>query len=285
MRAVHANRATSDSIVAGIAAEQHGVITTAQLQAAGLTPDGIAWRVRTGRLHRIHRGVYAVGHPGLSQRGRWKAATLALGDGAVVSHRSAAELWTLLPERGGKPSVTVPGGGGRRRRDGIRIHRSPTLTGTLTTLHDGIPVTRPARTLADLARVVSPAECRRARRQAEFLGLPLGAEHRSDGTRSDLEHDFLALCRRAGIPEPEVNVRIDRYTVDFLWRNERLVVETDGYRAHRGWQAFQDDRIRDATLARSGFEVRRFSAWQVANEPAAVAATVLARLGGRRPGA
>jgi very-short-patch-repair endonuclease len=281
MRGVHVIRAKPDLIIARIAARQHGVVTVEQLLAAGMTPDAIAWGVAVGRLHRIHRGVYAVGHAGLTARGRWKAATLALGVGAVLSHRSAAELWAMLPERGGAPHVTVPGNAGRRNRRAIRVHRSVSLAPALTTSRDGIAVTRPTRTLADLRRVAGPTEVRRARRQAEFLGLPLDEDHGSDRTRSDLERDFLALCRRAKIPDPEVNVRVGPYTVDFLWRDERLAVETDGYGAHRGWQAFTDDRVRDAHLARLGIYVQRFSDWQLENEPAEVVATVSARLDGR----
>jgi hypothetical protein len=122
----------------------------------------------------------------------------------------------MLPERRGYPHVTVRGDGGRQRRSWITVHRSRSLTPTKTTARDGIPVTTPVRTLADLRRTVTPSELRRARRQAEFLKLPLEEGHRTDRTRSDLERDFLALCRREGIPDPEVNVQIGRYTVDFL---------------------------------------------------------------------
>lgn len=238
MGAVHVKRATRDALAARIAARQHGVITTQQLCAAGLSREAIRWRATTGRLHRIYRGVYAVGHPGIGSRGRWKAATLAIGENAMLSHRSAAELWGMLPERGGHPQVTVPGEGGKRRRKEIRVHRSRSLVPTHVTMREGIPVTTPGRTLSDLGLTITPDELRRARRQAEFLNLPLGDEYRPDRTRSDLERDFLALCRRSGIPDPEVNVSIGPYTVDFLWLSAEFVVETDGYGAHRGWQAF-----------------------------------------------
>jgi very-short-patch-repair endonuclease len=275
---VHAQAATSDALVAKIATRQYGVIRFDQLLAAGLTREAVRWRAAVGRLHRLHRGVYAVGHRGIGAKGRWKAATLALGASAVLSHRSAAELWGLLPERGGYPHVTVPGNGGRDSRQGIRVHRSRSMTPSHATVREGIPVTTPGRTLADLRATIAPAELRRARRRAEFLGLPLAPDQRTDRTRSDLERDFLSLCRHAGIPAPEVNVRIGPYTVDFFWRESKLVVETDGYAAHRGWQSFQDDHIRDSHLARMGLDVLRFSDWQIDNRPEEAAATVRARL-------
>jgi len=249
-----------------------------QLQASGLTKHGVTRRVAAGRLHRIHRGVYAVGHKGLSSRGRWKAATLALGPQAVLSHQSAAELWGMLRERGGLPHVTVPGTADRPRRRGLTAHRSSTLTTAETTIRDGIPVTTPSRTLADLPSVVGPKLVRAARRQAEFDRRPLDPTHASDRTRSDLERDFLRLCRRHRLPAPEVNARTGPFTVDFLWRRQRLIVEVDGYAAHSGRQAFTDDRIRDARLAVLGFDVQRIADCQFANDAGAVAETVRAIL-------
>lgn len=263
-----------DASAAEIASRQHGVIHISQLLACGLSRDGVLRRVRAGRLHRIHRGVYAVGHAGLSSRGRWKAATLALGANAVLSHQSAAELWGMLRERHGYPHVTVPGTADRPRRDRIVTHRSTTLTRRDTTIKDGIAVTTPSRTLKDLPQILEPKLVRAARRQAEFDRLPLGTEHRTDRTRSELERELLCLCRRHRIPQPEVNVKIAGFTVDFLWRPQRLIVEVDGYGAHSGRQAFIDDRIRDARLAVAGYRVQRFDGWQLANEPKAVAQTL-----------
>ncbi len=133
-------------------------------------------------------------------------------------------------------------------------------------------MTIPARTLADLRRMAPAWLVRRAVRQAEFIGLDTGLI--TDGTRSDPEAAFLRLCRRFRLRAPEVNVKIGRFTVDFLWRAQRLVVEVDGYKAHRGRQAFEDDRIRELELSVLGFCVRRFSASQVADQPARVAAAV-----------
>jgi very-short-patch-repair endonuclease len=138
----------------------------------------------------------------------------------------------------------------------------------------GIPVTSPARTLADLRATISPRLLRRAIRQAEVLGLPTGREGVPDRTRSELEREFLALCRRHGLPPPEVNVRIGPIMVDFLWRHRRLIVETDGYRYHRGKAAFEDDRARDLELRTQGYDVIRLSYRQVFNEPERVVAVL-----------
>jgi hypothetical protein len=166
------------------------VVTLAQLEAAGLGRSGAARRVANGRLHRVHRGVYAVGHDALSNESRWVAAVLACGPSAVLSHRSAAELWQLLKPIAGPVEVTVRTVGGRARRPGLRIHRCPSLPARSTCVRRGIPLTTTARTLFDLQ-----------------------------------------LCRRHGLPDPERNVRVGRFTVDFLWRDQGLVVETDGYAA------------------------------------------------------
>jgi very-short-patch-repair endonuclease len=182
--------------------------------------------------------------------------------------------------------VATCGRGGRTTRSGLRIHRPRFLLPSHVTIRHGIPVTTPARTIADLqlatrlgrSGAVSRWELRRAIRQANVLGLPIGEEDRDD-TRSDLEGDFLALCRRRQLPTPEVNVWIDRYLVDFLWRERRLVVETDSYLYHRGRLAFQEDRDRDLELKRLGYEVLRVSERQVDEEPERVAETVASVLG------
>jgi very-short-patch-repair endonuclease len=267
----------ADAEVAAIASRQHGVATFTQLKQAGVSRSGIYRRLAAGRLHRVHRGVYAVGHRGLSQQGKWMAAVLACGAGAVLSHRSAAELWELLPASTGPIHVSVPASsGGRSSRHRLRIHRSSLPAGD-TTIRGRIPVTTPARTIADLKRSVPAVTVRKAIREAEFRGLDLG-DTDTDHTRSELERAFLLLCRRHGLPAPEVNVRVGRFTVDFLWRAQRLAVETDGYRAHRGRQAFEDDRERELALGVRGIRLRRFSDRQVDSQPARVARAVRAAL-------
>lgn len=257
-----------------MASRQHGVVSIAQLNAIGVTKDSVRRRVSSGKLHRIHRGVYAVGHSSLSHRGMWMAAALACGEGSVVSHRSAAELWRLLRPTGGPVEVSVAGYGGRSRRAGLRIHRRVAIRPEDVTRRYGIPVTRPAQTIVDLRGCVSPSQLRRAIRQASVLGLPLGPDIVADPTRSDLELFFLRLCRRHRLPTPEVNVFIGSHDVDFLWRDARLVVETDGYGFHRGRQAFEDDRARDLDLRTRGYDVLRFSYRQVIDEPDRIATVV-----------
>ena len=288
-----------DLPLARLAANQHGVVSLAQLCGLGFTANAVRQRAKRGRLHRIHRGVYAVGHAGLSHQGRWMAAVLALRPvpsadtlGGVLSHRSAAELWQLLPASPAAVAVdvTLPGDGGRNRRVGIRLHRSRTLTERETTLRSGIPVTTPARTLADLRGCISLPLLDKARRQAEVLGYPVNAADEPAPTRSELERRFLALCRRHQLPPPEVNAAIEvpvgarrgsrpkTYEVDFLWREPRLVVETDGYRYHRGRAAFEHDRKRQTDLAATAYEVIRFSWRQVVDEPEHVLAVLRTRL-------
>lgn len=268
-----------DVALARIAARRHGLVTYAELLGAGVDKSGIARRLAAGRLHRVFRGVYAVGHPGLSNEGRWLAAVLACGGGAALSHRSAAELWGMLPVTQGTIHVAVPARSGRSRRGGVYIHRPLSLPLSALTRRNGIPVTTPARTIEDLRRTTSARDLRRAIREAEFAGLPLGEQAEgSDHTRSELERRFVHLCARARLPKPEVNVEIAHTTVDFLWPESRLVVETDGYAAHRGRQAFVDDRARDNRLMALGYDVLRFTYRRVMDEPKAVAALVRARL-------
>lgn len=296
------NKGANEQVVSETAARQHGAISARQLRGAGLSRAGISRRLRSGRLHSLHQGVYAVGHAAPSRQRRLLAAVLACGRdapglaefsrtvlerwGGAVSHRSAAVHWELLPPADGPVDISIPGMGGKRRRRGIRTRRSLTLLPADVTLKDGIPVTKPARTISDLRRVagrprdkggISHRELRRAIRQAEFFELPLGSEA-GDRTRSDLERDFLRLCKRHRLPEPEVNVRVGQDLVDFLWRERRLIVETDGYVAHRGKIAFQDDRGRDLRLRRLGYTVIRLAEWQVDHEPTQVAAVLSAEL-------
>lgn len=273
MGAMH-QKGAPDARVAAIAAGQHGVVSIGQLRKSGLSPTAVRERLRAGRLHRMHRGVYAVGHVAPSNERRWMAAVLALGGDAVLSHRSAAALWDLLPPRDGPVDVSLPSRDGRRRREGVRIHRPLSLQPRETTRRHGIPVTTPARTLADLRAMVSARELRRAIRQADFLGLCSGPAIGSDRTRSELERRFLWLCRRHALSQPVVNMRIGAMTVDFCWVEQKLIVETDGYRSHRGREAFESDRARDLRLRTLGYEVLRLSHRQVFDEPERILATL-----------
>lgn len=293
--------ATPNLRIAELAARQHGVVSVDQLRRLGVGEEGIRVRVATWRLHRLHRGVYAVGHAAPPPEGRALAGVLALGRGtrgragsvlaywgAAVSHRSAAWLWGLLPLSQAPCDVIVAGNGGRSRRSGVRVHRSRSLRPADVTLCRGIPVTTPTRTIADLREAISTRrsgaiashELRKAIRQANVLGLPIGQRDAKVRTRSDLEGDFLRLCRRHRLPRPEVNVRIGPSLVDFLWRERQLVVETDSYLYHRGEVAFQDDHRRDLDLRRRGYEVIRLSEEQIDEEPGRVAETLAETLSG-----
>jgi hypothetical protein len=200
------------------------------------------------------------------------AAVMACGPGAVLSHMSAAALWGLLRPENGPIDVALPSHSGRRRRAGIRVHRCASLRADQLTERHRIPVTTPARTIDDLRTTAAPWLVRRATRQAELACYALGPGAEDDGTRSDLELDFLRFCRRHGLPTPEVNVRVGRWTVDFLWRAERVAVETDSFGYHRGSIAFEDDHVRDLELRAHGYEVRRFTGGQLRENPDEVAA-------------
>lgn len=285
--------------LARLAARQHGVVTLRQLYSLGFSNDQVRTRVSAGWLHRLHRGVYAVGHPRLTLHGQWMAAVLAGGTDAVLSHQAAAELWQLRQRRqaGSAPvDITVPHRRGGRRRQGLIVHRVLTLDATETTARDRIPVTTPARTILDLATTLPRRQLERAADEAERLKLctegdlgeitrahkgragagilaDLLAEHAigTTATRNDFEEAFLDLCRTRHLPQPEVNVRLLDYIVDFLWADAGLVVEVDGRGSHATRRAFQADRDRDGRLAVAGYLVLRFTWWDVTRRPAVVA--------------
>lgn len=197
---------------------------------------------------------------------------LAIGDGAVLSHDSAAALWEYLRPIRGPIQVTVSGDGGRLRRPGLQIHRSRTLAPHDVTQRHGIAVTNPARTIEDIRGTVEPYLFRRALRQAELAGhrVPqLGAVRH---TRSDLELLFLALCEAHGLPLPLVNHRIAGHRVDFYWPEHRLAVETDSWQYHRGSVALEDDHARDLALRARGIVTRRYTGAQLEATPEAVVA-------------
>jgi hypothetical protein len=273
-----------DAGIASLADAQHGVVSRSQLLVQGLTDEDIARRIKAARLHRLHRGVYAVGHRVLTAEGRWMAATLATG--GALSHGTAAAAWDLRPA-GGSIHVTVSGTAGRARRPGLRIHRSVSLEPHDVTTYRGIPITEPHRTLIDLARTLTgrPLEqaVNRAERLVDFERLRRSAppalravleRYATPQTRSELEERFLKLCDDHGIPRPEVNARVEGIEVDFVWRDRRLVVEVDGYAHHRSPAAFERDRERDVLLETNGWRVMRFTYDQVTHRPAWVAGAV-----------
>lgn len=280
--------------ITALAETQHGVVSVAQLYALGLSKDEIAGRVHAGWLRRVHRGVYAVGRELLSFEGKLLAATLACR-GSMISHLSAANLWRIHSERAAAVEVTVrrPGGGGPK---GLLIHRSLTIHRGEATIRAGIPVTTPARTLLDVAGILSPRQLERAADEAErlhgcdtaeLIGMVAGHRgHRGAGalgrllrthelgstmTRTKLEEAFLGLCRQHQLPQPLVNAPLHGLTPDFLWEAAKLVVEVDGRGSHDTRRGFEDDRDRDSLLAVHGYLTLRFTWRDVTRRPAVVA--------------
>jgi very-short-patch-repair endonuclease len=194
----------------------------------------------------------------------------------VPSSATAAQraLWGLLDQRGGPIEVSVPVAGGRKPRPGIRIHRRPGLQSGATTRRHNIPVTKPAQTIEDLRRRIPEAKLRSAIRAAEVQGLPTGLDTRTQAARSELEEIFLSLCRKHRLPMPQVNSRVATLEVDFLWPDQRLVVEADGYRFHRGSSAFETDHDRDLHLRAADYDVLRLTYRQITTKPTQVAALV-----------
>jgi hypothetical protein len=269
-----------DRRVSELAARQYGVVTLGQLLGLGLGEHGIYERVRTRRLLRLHRGIYAVGHEQLRGDGYRLAAVMACGPGAVLSHASAAALWSIRASAATVIDVTVPSRAGRLSRSGIRIHRSGRLGVQDVTTKDAIPVTTVARTLLDLADVLPKQALKRAIDESEYLRLfdltslvaVVNANTGRRGatllkaaaepphlTRSELEKRLLALCSRHKIPEPLTNLTLCGYEVDAFWPHANLVVELDGYAAHGTRRAFQSDRKRDRSLVRAGFRPIRLT--------------------------
>ena len=286
-----------------MAGAQHGVVSLAQVRAIGLSATAVRSRVRAGRLHSVHRGVYAVGHARLTGRGLWMAGVLACGPGAALSHRSAAALHDLRRSDRRTVDVTVPRDAGRNRTE-IHAHRSVLADADLVVV-DGIPCTTVARTLLDLAEVVDRRGLERAVDRAEQMRLldttaiadvlarspgrhgarPLrtilaGFDPERARTRSELERRFLRLCDRAGVPRPRVNhvVTIDGepMEIDFAWPDRRLAVETDGHATHGTRQAFERDRRRDQRLKRAGWDTLRFTWRQVLKAPHEAASILVA---------
>jgi Transcriptional regulator, AbiEi antitoxin/Protein of unknown function (DUF559) len=298
-----------EEAIAELAERQHGVVTLPQLRLVGLSRSAVSKRAAVGRLHRVHRGVYAVGRPRLDVQGRWMAAVLACGPHAVLSHRSAAALWGLRRDERPRTDVCVPGPR-TSPRAGIDLHCSTTLTERDVTVEDSIPCTTVARTLVDLGDVVNRRAVEKAVDQAEVLrvfdlkavedALARAGPRRGGGTlravlagyegptltNRELEERFLALIRQASLPSPAVNAWIATvdgvtYQADFLWREQKLIVETDGRDVHTTRRAFEHDRLRDQRLTLAGFTVVRFTWRQIAREPRRVAdatTRLLARL-------
>ena len=278
-----------DEAIGELAARQYGVVDRSQLVALGLSLDAIDHRVARGRLLRLHRGVYAVGHRSVTREGVWLAAVLAAGPAAVLSHRSAGALWGIRSSSSSRIDVTAPR---ERRRPGVTVHRAK-LPPDETTLHRAIPVTTPARTLLDLAALLAAHRLARAAERAEALrltspttltelvdrypgrpGTPklrrLLEDHRivPTTTASELERRFLTFLDAFELPRPLVNESLDPGTTpDFRWPQQRLIVELDGFETHGTRQAFERDRARDRALTAQGWRVARVTQRQLEANP------------------
>ena len=289
-----------DLVIAELAARQHGVVARRQLLAAGVSDDAIAHRLALRRLHRLHAGAFSIGErPG--QLGLFMAAVLACGDGALLSHRSAAALWDLARDRGPIDVLVV---GGPRTRRGLSVHRSRSLDPADAATHQGIPCTSVARTLVDMASVAGHDELRRLLERSIVLRLfdnhqLTAALDRANGrrgtgtlrrlvtdldenlppTRSEFERRFHQLIKEASLPRPVTNELVNGYEVDFHWPDARLIVETDGRATHDNPLAFERDRQRDLDLTLAGWHVIRISWRQLTTEPDRVVALLRAKLG------
>jgi very-short-patch-repair endonuclease len=286
---------TRDQRIAAIASVQRGRVSRRQLLSAGITDAMVHRLTAVSALHRVHHGVYAVGHLAPIELGRETAALLAFPPGAVLSHTTAAGVWAMrpLPENGDIEVTRLDADG---HRTGVRVHRTHVLDGCDMRIHRGLPITSPARTLLDLAGILTPREHERAldealiqrlvrlqdiRRILERMPLRAGApalralleaRQSSTLTRSQAEERFLELIRAAGLPLPQVNVHLHGFTVDFYWPEQRVVVEIDGYRYHSTRSAFERDRRKDGVLRAAGIDVHRISWGQMESEPFALVA-------------
>lgn len=296
-RAVARVRASRPGLgaVAELAGRQSGVVARWQLLDAGVAPGTVDSLVQRGLLIGIHPGVYAYGHVGLLRDARLLAAAIRTRE-TMLSHHSAAELWGAREERGG-PIHTLTPGHGRHRVGGLVIHRARWLDPSDRVVRRGIPVTSVPRTLLDLA-AVDQRELRRvlnevlrldltdagalaevARRyrghpgRRRLLGL-LARDREPRLLRSDLEFRFLELCRRAGLPEPEMNTVVAGYEADAWWPDNDLVVELDGWEYHRDRASFERDRKRDEDLQRRGIRVVRITWRRLLESPHEVEATI-----------
>jgi len=282
-------RGRPDGDVWDLVERQHGVVARRQLIALGFSERAIDHRLATGRLHRIHQGVYAVGRPSVSPHGRWMAAVLACGETAVLSHSSAAALWRIGSEARDLIEVSVHHPH-QRRRPRLRIYRRPSLWPEDITARHRISITTPVQTLIDITPgldrhgveraineadkydLVHPPELRAA--LDERVGEPGVAplRHILDRrtfrlTKEELERRFLPLAAGAGLPVPLTGQWVNEFEVDFYWPDLGLVVETDGLRYHRTPAEQARDRLRDQAHTAAGLTQLRFTHEQVRYEP------------------
>jgi len=286
---VHADVSSQGAIdraIAVLAAKQNGNITRRQLHAIGVDDGGIAWRIKIGRLYRVFRGVYSVGHPAITPHQRAAAAVLACGPGAALSHSSAMTLWGYWRHWDKPLEVIIVGD---RRTKGIRVHRSTTLRRQDMTTQLGIRVTTPARTLLDMAPRLKDRALRRAVNNAlnslwlteDQLADTLARHPTAPGTkriakliglsgtapRSGWEDDFPDFCAKHGLPAPVMGQPFHGYILDALFVAERVIVELDSWPFHKGKPAFEGDRERDAVMLVHGYVTVRITAERLDERP------------------
>lgn len=287
------DKVRSQQRLAALAGIQHGVVSSQQLAALDYSRNEIGHAVEMSRLHRVHRGVYVVGHPVLSAHGRCLAAVLACGQGTLLSHESAAWLWGFVARPPAFSEVTVPSRG--HRRAGIRTHHVVSLGRDDRQEFEEIPVTSAPRTLLDLAASGPPKRLERAVERAKRLGrldlIDIDAMLRrragASGTKRliaalDLYRDpafsrarsellFLDLVKEAGLPRPAINTYVAGYEIDAYWEDERFAVEVDGWDTHRTRAAFESDPLRQEDLKLAGIDSIRITACRIEREPRLVA--------------
>jgi Protein of unknown function (DUF559)/Transcriptional regulator, AbiEi antitoxin N-terminal domain/AbiEi antitoxin C-terminal domain len=290
-------RGSAESLWALVRA-QYGVITRQQLTQLGFSKHAIDHRIRTGRLHPIWRGVFAVGRSELTRDGQLLAAALSCGPQAGLSHSSAAEAWGMCVRRSGPIEISVPAGT-TRRRPGIIVHRRLAVVVAQMACVRGIPVTSPTWTLVDLAPRLDGAGLETAINEANKRGLVDPETLRADLedfprvrgvsilrdlldrltfrlTDSELERRFLPIAAEAGLSAPATGQFVNGFKVDFYWRELGLVVETDGLRYHRTASQQARDRRRDQAHAAAGMTPLRFTHAQVHFQPGHVRDTLSA---------
>lgn len=287
-----------------LAARQYNVLSVEQLTSLGIGSGSIEKALENGRLRRLHRGVYAVGHTDLSPYGECLAAVLASGSDALLSHYSAAWLLGLLSTQPVPVHVTTPLP--RKRRAGLVIHRSETLTDGDLGIEKRIRVTSVPRTLLDLAPLVRFSQLRRALKRSEELkifDLPavLSVLDRNKGhrgnkplrralalyepprfTRSQTEDYFVALVESAGLPRPATNWVEAGHEIDVYWPELRFGVEIDTFATHGTHQSFEDDRVRREDLKLAGIEMTQVTDKRLEREPLRVVERVARLLEQRR---
>jgi very-short-patch-repair endonuclease len=290
--------------LAVIARRQHGVVSVRQLRRLGYTHASVHRAGAAGRLHRLHHGVYAVGHTNLSLEGRCLAGVLASGPRALLSHFSAAWLHDLLSTEPIPVHVTTPVP--RKRRGALRLHHSRTLEEADRAFVKGIPVTSVARTSLDLAPLVRFRSLRRALRRSEDLRvfdlddyrsvLARNRGHRGAHaleralaiyepprlTRSELERELLAALDGSGLPEPSTAFVVAGYELDIYWPELRFAVELDVYATHGSHEPFEEDRLRDEDLKLAGVELTRVTGRRFEREPRQVVERISRLLEQRR---